>query len=125
MAKHNYGVFISAKSVKRWVDRWIKTNKLADRPRTNKAKLIISKAGMLALNKALLKNPCSTCKNLKEKINLLASVETIGRALRQMGWRHVLTKYCRITRPINRLKRFIFIRVYVNYSARIMMMRFL
>ena len=51
LAKQNFGIFISAKSVKRWVDRWIKTNKLADRPRTNKAKLVISKAGMLALHK--------------------------------------------------------------------------
>ena len=25
-----------------------------------------------------------------------------------MGWRHTLTKYCQIIRPVNRLKRFIY-----------------
>ena len=31
---------------------------------------------------------------------------TISRALRQMGWRHVLTKNCQIIRPVNRLMSF-------------------
>ena len=38
---NNFGIIISAKTVKRWIDRWTKTNKLADRPRDNRAKLII------------------------------------------------------------------------------------
>jgi transposase len=41
LAKNNFGISISAKTVKRWIDRWNKTNKLADRPRYNKRKLLI------------------------------------------------------------------------------------
>ena len=41
LANNNFGIIISAKTVKRWIDRWSKTNKLADRPRDNRAKLII------------------------------------------------------------------------------------
>ena len=63
---------------------------------------------MLALNKALLANPCSTLRNLKEDLNIVATTRTISRAIRQMGWRHALTKYCQIIRPVNRLKRFIY-----------------
>ena len=94
--------------MKRCVHRWNKAKKLADRPRANKHRLMISNAGMLALNKECLSNPCSTLRKLKEELNLFASLKTISRALHKMGWRHVLTKYCQIIRPINRLKRFIY-----------------
>ena len=57
---------------------------------------MISNAGMLALNKALLSNPCSTIRKLKEDLNIIAATRTISRALRQMGWRNVLNKYCQI-----------------------------
>jgi len=50
------GISISSKSVKRWVDRWNRTKKLADRPRDKREKLLISNAGMLALKKVLLEN---------------------------------------------------------------------
>ena len=53
LAKNNFGIIISAKTVKRWIDRWMKTNKSVDRPRDNRAKLLISNKGMLALNKAI------------------------------------------------------------------------
>ena len=51
LAKNNFGIIISAKTVKRWIDRWMKTNNSVDRPRDNRAKLLISNKGMLALNK--------------------------------------------------------------------------
>ena len=44
----------------------------------------------------------------KRIIKFFASLKTISRALHKMGWRHVLTKYCQIIRPVNRLKRFIY-----------------
>jgi hypothetical protein len=69
---------------------------------------MISDAGLLALNKALLENPCLTLSKLKNDLKLIASKRTIGRALHQLGWRHVATKYCQIIRPVNRLKRFIY-----------------
>ena len=53
LAKNNFGIIISAKTVKRWIDRWMKTSKSVDRPRDNRAKLLISNKGMLALNKAI------------------------------------------------------------------------
>ena len=46
LAKNNLGLFISSKSVKRLVDKWFKTNKLADRRRANKDKRLISNASM-------------------------------------------------------------------------------
>ena len=48
LAKNNFGIIISAKTVKRWIDRWMKTNNSVDRPRDNRAKLLISNKGMLA-----------------------------------------------------------------------------
>ena len=53
LAKNNFGIIISAKTVKRWIDRWMKTNNSYDRPRDNRDKLLISNKGMLALNKAI------------------------------------------------------------------------
>ena len=63
---------------------------------------------MLALNKALLENPSLTLRKLKQDLNIVASTRTISRAIHQMGWRKVLTKYCQIIRPVNRVKRFIY-----------------
>ena len=42
VAKNNFGILISSKSVKALVDKWIKNNKLADRRRANKDKRLIS-----------------------------------------------------------------------------------
>ena len=108
VAKNNLRILISSKSVKRLVDKWIKTNKLADRRRANKDKRLISNAGMLAINQALLLNPCYTLRSLKEELNIFASTVTISRSIYKMGRRHTLTKYCQIIRPVNRLKRFIY-----------------
>jgi hypothetical protein len=69
LAKNNFGIIISAQTVKRCVDKWNKAKKLADRPRANKYRLMISNAGMLALNKECLTNPCSTLRKLKEELN--------------------------------------------------------
>ncbi len=30
LAKNNFGIIISAKTVKRWIDRWMKTNNSVD-----------------------------------------------------------------------------------------------
>ncbi len=55
LPKNNFGIIIIAKTGKRWIDRWLKTNNSADRPRDNRAKLLISNKGMLALNKGNIK----------------------------------------------------------------------
>ena len=39
LAQSKYGIKISGKGVKRWVDKWLKDKKLAKQLRSNKAKL--------------------------------------------------------------------------------------
>ena len=63
---------------------------------------------IVAINKALLKDPRLTAAKIKVKFHLVASTETILRALHKLGWRKVPTKYCQVVKPYNRLKRFIF-----------------
>jgi hypothetical protein len=41
-------------------------------------------------------------------LQLVASVRTISNAIKFLGWRRVLTKYCQIVEPRNRVKRFIY-----------------
>ena len=41
-------------------------------------------------------------------MNLVASLRTISKAIKILGWPKVLTKYCQIVEPRNRLKRFIY-----------------
>ena len=71
-------------------------------------KYFISKRGLLAINKALLVNPFITRTKLKLDLQLVASVRTISKAIQLLGWRRVLTKYCQIVEPRNRVKRFIY-----------------
>jgi hypothetical protein len=52
LAKNNFGIIISAKTVKRCIVRGYKTKINYRIIRDNKRKLLISNAGMLALNKA-------------------------------------------------------------------------
>jgi hypothetical protein len=108
IAKSNYGIDISARGVRSLVDKWLKSKRLADQSRDNRDKILISNAGMLAINKALLKKPCLTAGKLKKDLRLVATTRTISKAINLMGWRKVQTKYCQIVRPVNRLKRFIF-----------------
>ena len=69
---------------------------VGDLPRPNDDKFMISDQGLLAINKALLKNPFLTRSKLKLDLNLLASHRTISKAVRNLGWRKVSIKYCQI-----------------------------
>ena len=81
---------------------------VADRPRPNEHKILISRQGLLAINQALLENPYINSQNLKLKLNLVAPVRTIRGYIKKLGWRHVETKYCQIVSFENRVKRYIF-----------------
>ena len=54
--------------------------------------------GLLAINSAILKNPSLTRNKLRSDLKLVVYQRTLSRALRKMGWRHVLAKYCKIIR---------------------------
>ena len=107
-AKTIYQISISESGVRRLIKKWKNTNQVADRLKTNVSKCLISKAGLLAINEALLKNPFLTAKKLKCQLSLIASTRTICHWINRLGWRKVNTKYCQIVSPVNRCKRFIF-----------------
>jgi hypothetical protein len=65
-------------------------------PKPNKHNILISREGLLRINKELLKNPFINCKFIKDKLNLIASIRTIRRYVNMLGWRRVETKYCQI-----------------------------
>ena len=71
-AFNTYSIKISESGVRRLVKKWQTTNKLADRPKTNSSKCVISKKGLFALIKALLKNRFLTPKKLKQNLGLIA-----------------------------------------------------
>ena len=77
-------------------------------PKANNTKKLISNYGILAINKALLKNPCLSTTDLKTKLNLVASKRTITRYINKIGWRKTRTKHCQVIAPVNRIKRFSF-----------------
>jgi uncharacterized membrane protein len=81
--------------------------KVVDLPRRNKHKLLLSRAGFLAINKILLKNPFITCNKIRNKLNLVVKVRTIRGYVKKLGWCKVATKYCQIVSFDNRVKRFI------------------
>ena len=121
-------VEISGRRVRDIVEKWLKTSKgvffgsklelclimmfnletVADLPRPNEHKLLITNAGLLAINKALLKNPFITCNKIREKLKLVASVRSIRGYVNRLGWRKVLTKYCQIVSFENRVKRYVY-----------------
>ena len=63
-------------------------------PKANTHNVLISRDGLLAINKELLKNPFVNCNFIKTKLNLVASVRTIRRYVNMLGWRRVEIKYC-------------------------------
>ena len=71
-AKTIYQISISESGVRRLIKKWKNTNQVADRLKTNVSKCLISKAGLLAINEALLKNPFLTAKKLKCQLSLIA-----------------------------------------------------
>ena len=74
--------------------------------RSRQIKFTQTDLGLLAINKALLKNPFITCLKLKQKLGLVATPRTIQNYCALLGWKKVNTKYCQIVSPVNSLKRF-------------------
>jgi hypothetical protein len=70
--------------VRRLVDNWLKCKRLADKLRDNRAKILISNAGMLAINNELSKKPCLTAGKLKKDLGLVATTRTISRSINLM-----------------------------------------
>ena len=64
-AKYSYGIQISESGIRRLVEKWHNTKTIADLPRNNRHKCLISNSGILAINKALLENPFLTAKTIK------------------------------------------------------------
>ena len=78
---------------------------MADRPRSNKSKCILTSTGILAINNALLKNPFLTVRKIKADLGLIAKPRTISEYINRLGWRKVNTKYCQ---NANRLYNYVF-----------------
>ena len=108
LALKTYHIKICGKSVQNIIAKWVKSCSVADKPRPNKEKLLISNMGILNINKALLNDPCLTAGKIKKRFFLTASQQTIRRCIRKLGWRKIHTKYCQIVSPVNRLKRFVY-----------------
>ena len=108
LALKTYHIKICGKRVQNIVAKWVKSRSVADKPRPNKEKLLISNIGILNINKALLNDPCLTARKIKKMFFLTASQQTIRRCIRKLGWRKIQTKYCQIVSPVNRLKRFVY-----------------
>ena len=56
----------------------------------------------------LLHNPFMTSRLLKQKLKLVASIRTIRKYIKLLGWRKVRFSYCQIVSFNNRVKRYIF-----------------
>ena len=95
-AKDRYSIQISESGIRRLINKQHNTETLADRPGENKSKCLISKAGILAINNALLKNSFLTVKKIKVQLVLTASTRTISRYINMLGLRKVNTKYCQM-----------------------------
>jgi len=54
LASSKYGIEISDRGIINIVNKWKRSQKLADQIRHNRAKLLISNAGMLAINRSIL-----------------------------------------------------------------------
>ena len=101
-----YSIKISLQGVYNIINKWVKSGNLRDLARNNAQKKLTNDIGVLKINEDLLKNPFMTCLMLKEKLNLVASKKTIRNYINQLGWKKLITKYCQIVSPTNRLKRF-------------------
>ena len=65
LALKTYHIKICGKRVQNIVAKWVKSCSVADKPRPNKEKLLISNMGILNINKALLNDPCLTAGKIK------------------------------------------------------------
>ena len=68
--KEIYNIKISDEAVKYIILKWLSNKSLADRPRNNKSKCLISRDGVLANNKALLNNPFLATKKIRMQLVL-------------------------------------------------------
>ena len=86
----------------------IKKEMTHDFIRKSKNSNLIYIAAILKIDYALSKDPYLTPSGIKQTLNLNSSKRTIRNQIRQLGWRKIQLKYCKITSPSNRLKNFIY-----------------
>ena len=106
IAREIYSIDISLTCLRDIIKKWCLFGNVADMPKLNKHKCLTSDAGMLAINKLLLKNPFYTCLQIKHKLSLVASLRTIREYINKLVRKKVNTKYFQIVSPINQIKRF-------------------
>ena len=81
---------------------------VSDLPRSNEHNFLISRQGLLAINMELLQNPFMTSRLLKQKLKLIASIQTLMKNIKLLGWMKVRSSYCQIVSFNNQVKRYIF-----------------
>ena len=59
-------------------------------------------------NMELLQNPFMKSRFLKQKLKFIASIRTIRKNIKLLGWRKVRSSYCQIVSFNNQVKRYIF-----------------
>jgi hypothetical protein len=70
---------------------------------------------LLTLDGAGLK---THARKIKATLFLAASLRTIRRCIRKLGWKKIQTSNCQIVSPINRIKRFVYANILKKYLNR-------
>lgn len=98
-------IVVSTRQVQRLVKRWKLERSIADKPRPNSQKKLISDEGLIEINRLLLSNNELTARIIKRELLLIASESTVLRAIHSLGWRNKRTEYCQIVSNRNQHER--------------------
>ncbi|CAF1014008.1 unnamed protein product [Brachionus calyciflorus] len=109
-------VFVSAKSIKKIINKWNDLFKLGSLHTRNSSKRVISNQEWININRLILKNNEITATAIKKELNLKASERTIRRYIRILGWRKINTKYCQLVSMKNRVIRYHFALMCLYYN---------
>ena len=76
----------------------------------------ISEQELIGIDKIVFRNRHITANAIKQRQNLRVSSRTVQKYLNILGWRKVRTKYCQVVSPKNRIERFFFAKVILEFE---------
>ena len=102
----NEDIFISSRRIFDLVKKWEDSGSVADREAPNRgiSNTKINTNQLESLDRAIYKKREITSRTLKHKYRIQASVRTVRRYVRRLGWRKIRTKYCQAVSMKNQVE---------------------
>ena len=103
-------IFATERTFRRFVKHWTETGSIANKESMTRSvrKMKVTEDELSILDRLILKNKEMSAKKAKDLLKLRASIRTIQKYFKLLGWKKIVTRFCQFVSQKNRIERVIF-----------------